>query len=230
MQGQKKRRKGNDGDVGPENVLTEDSWWHVSKFLGMKELVAMSRVCWRWYALAHTTFARGRVFELEVYGCTNDEAQILGFIVKAWYGVRWDISLVYSKALSDVSAIGSVHTLDLSGCKRVSDVSALGNVHTLYMCDCNEVRDVSALGGVHTMELCWSRGVSNVSALGHLHKLNLSRCENVNDVSALGGIHTLNLSFCTKVDDVSALGGVHNLNLMFCTGVNDVSKLGDFNL
>ena len=47
---------------------------------------------------------------------------------------------------TDVSALGGVHTLDLSNCKNVSDVSALGGVHTLDLRLCVNVSDVSALG------------------------------------------------------------------------------------
>jgi hypothetical protein len=38
--------------------------------------------------------------------------------------------------VSDVSALGSVHTLNLSWCPNVSDVSALGGVHTLDLRRC----------------------------------------------------------------------------------------------
>jgi len=53
----------------------------------------------------------------------------------------------------DVSALGGVHTLDLSDCRGVVDVSALGGVHTLDLSDCHGVVDVSALGGVLTLDL-----------------------------------------------------------------------------
>jgi hypothetical protein len=114
------------------------------------------------------------------------------------------IYLTYT-GVTNVSALGGVHTLDLSGCLGVTDVSALGGVHTLDLSDCVGVTDVSALGGVHT--------------------LDLSGCTGVTDVSALGGVHTLDLSCCKGVTDVSALGGVHTLNLYKCTGVTDVSML-----
>ena len=38
--------------------------------------------------------------------------------------------------ITDVSALGNVHTLDLSRCDKVTDVSALGNVHTLTLSHC----------------------------------------------------------------------------------------------
>jgi hypothetical protein len=43
--------------------------------------------------------------------------------------------------VSDVSALGHVHRLDLSRCYNVSDVSALGHVHTLNLSGCVEVSE-----------------------------------------------------------------------------------------
>merc|ERR1711998_780966 len=83
------------------------------------------------------------------------------------------VNLRYWDDITDVSALGGVHTLDLSGCKKITDVSALGGVHTLNLSDCWEITNVSALGGVHT--------------------LNLSYCRNITDVSALGGVQNLYL-------------------------------------
>ncbi|AIK96064.1 hypothetical protein [Candidatus Odyssella acanthamoebae] len=55
--------------------------------------------------------------------------------------------------VTDVSALGNVHTLNLQGCEGVTDVSALGNVHTLNLRGCRGVTDVSALGKVHNLTL-----------------------------------------------------------------------------
>ena len=123
------------------------------------------------------------------------------------------LSLNLSKCnnITDVSALGGVHTLDLSGCWNITDVSALGGVHTLNLSRCWKIADVSALGGVHTLDLSECSNITDVSALGGVHTLNLSDCHNITDVSALGGVHTLTLSGCSKIADVSALGGVHTL-------------------
>ena len=39
--------------------------------------------------------------------------------------------------IENVSMLGHIHTLDLSGCYRIEDVSALGNVHTLNLSKTN---------------------------------------------------------------------------------------------
>ena len=62
-----------------------------------------------------------------------------------------------SESVRDVSALGRVNWLDLSG-TGVSDVSALGGVHTLNLSRCYGVSDVSALGGVHTLYLSGCSG------------------------------------------------------------------------
>ena len=35
--------------------------------------------------------------------------------------------------ITDVSALGKIHTLNLSGCKNITDVSMLGKVNTLNL-------------------------------------------------------------------------------------------------
>jgi Leucine-rich repeat (LRR) protein len=75
--------------------------------------------------------------------------------------------------------------LNLSYCD-ITDVSALGNVHTLNLCGCN-ITDVSALGNVHDLNLSWCDNITDVSSLGNVHTLNLSLC-NITDVSALGNV------------------------------------------
>ena len=84
--------------------------------------------------------------------------------------------------------------LDLHDCRKITDVSALGNVHTLNLSYCNSITDVSALGNVHTLILSSCNFITDVSALGNIHTLDLSSCNSITDVSALGNIHTLDLS------------------------------------
>jgi hypothetical protein len=106
------------------------------------------------------------------------------------------LNLTACQSISDVSALGGIHTLHLSGCRGIRDVSALGGVHSLYLSCCTGIRDVSALGGVHSLDLSFCPGISDVSALGRVHSLNLSGCRGISDVSALGGVHSLYLSGC----------------------------------
>jgi hypothetical protein len=54
------------------------------------------------------------------------------------------LNLTGFNGISDVSALGGVHTLDLRYCRGISDVSALGGVHTLNLSNCQGISDVSA--------------------------------------------------------------------------------------
>jgi hypothetical protein len=138
--------------------------------------------------------------------------------VPKWVNINY---YIHNTEITDVSALGNVHTLNLSS-TGVTDVSALGNVHNLNLRNCQGVTDVSALGNVHTLILRRCNKVTDVLALGNVHTLILRWCQKVTDVSALGNVHTLDLTWCRKVIDISALGNVHNLNLSLCAGVTDV--------
>ena len=144
-------------------------------------------------------FYRDNAFRIYVFSRVQNPSRPISLYLRCCSGV------------TDVSALGKVHTLDLSQCSGVTDVSALGEVHTLDLSYCREVTDVSALGKVHTLDLRYCSGVTDVSALGKVHTLSLSYCSRVTDVSALGDVHALNISHCSGVTDVSALGNVHTV-------------------
>ena len=80
-------------------------------------------------------------------------------------------------------------SLNLSNCFGVTDVSALGKVHTLYLSRCSRVTDVSALGKVHTLDLYRCSGIINVrgqaqSALKNVHTLYLFSYDNYNSTTS----------------------------------------------
>ena len=60
-----------------------------------------------------------------------------------------------------------------SGCRGLTDVSSLGSIHTLYLSHCQGVTDVSSLGGVYSLDLSYCYGVTDVSSLGSVHRLNI---------------------------------------------------------
>ena len=121
------------------------------------------------------------------------------------------------KSITDVSNFRNVHILHLNFCRGITDVSALGKVHTLDLYG-TYVTDVSALGNVNTLNIDGCTGITDVSALGNVHTLDLASCTGITDVSALGNVHTLDLSICTGITDVSALGNVNYLEILGCTG------------
>jgi internalin A len=78
------------------------------------------------------------------------------------------------------------HALYLCDCRGInteSGVSALGNVHTLDLSFCDNITDVGALASVHTLNLSNCRGITDVGALASVHTLNLSNCRGITDVS-----------------------------------------------
>jgi hypothetical protein len=126
--------------------------------------------------------------------------------------------------LTDVVALGHLHTLTLSTCDHLSDVRALSSVHTLTLANARDLFDVSALGTVHTLTLRCVWAIRDLSQLGGLHTLTLDTLTQVAEVSALGGVHTLTLRELRDRVDVSYLYGVHTLSVIDCT-TTDLSVL-----
>lgn len=62
---------------------------------------------------------------------------------------RWCARHLFSRnKLTDVSALGNVHTLSLYNCRSLSDVSALGNNEWLNLQYCKKIKDGTALATV----------------------------------------------------------------------------------
>ena len=55
--------------------------------------------------------------------------------------------------IKDVSKLGSVNNLNLSGCYNISDVSMLGNVNTLNISGCLNISDISKLNRLYNLNL-----------------------------------------------------------------------------
>jgi len=90
----------------------------------------------------------------------------------------------------DVSMLGNIYDLNLSDCKNVTDFSALGGNHVLNLSGTCIV-NVSMLGNVHKINLSHTN-VSDVSMLGNAHELDLSHTK-VLDISALCDVRVLKL-------------------------------------
>ena len=103
----------------------------------------------------------------------------------------FELLLYRIKSLTDVSMLGNVKVLDISG-TQVSDVSMLGNVKVLNISS-THVSDVSMLGNVKVLNICNTQ-VSDVSMLGNVHTLELNGCMNITDFSKLGNVTNLFLA------------------------------------
>ena len=109
--------------------------------------------------------------------------------------------------ITDVSCLGNVHTLDLSGGRKITDFSCLGNVYDLNLSNCDNITDecVKHLCNVHTLNLSCCDNITDVSCLGNVYDLDLEGCDNITDVSCLGNVHTLNLYRCDNITVVSLM-------------------------
>lgn len=101
--------------------------------------------------------------------------------------------------LSDISNLGNISYLNISGCPNVKDVSALGNVHYLDISNCPNITDVSALSNVHHLDISNCTNITDISALSKVHTLLMMNCPNVNDISGFTN-HTLDISGTTNPD------------------------------
>lgn len=73
----------------------------------------------------------------------------------------------------------------------LSNVSALGNVHTLKLCGSRKLCNVSSLGNIHSLDLSFCPLISDVRMLGNMHTIHLEDCENLTYFRALGGVQKL---------------------------------------
>ena len=85
----------------------------------------------------------------------------------------YDDILFRQRVLNKIANPNKQLHLDVSNCNQITDVSALGNVHTLDLTYCCDITDVSALGNVHTLDLSYCDNITDVSSLGNVHKLYL---------------------------------------------------------
>jgi hypothetical protein len=116
---------------------------------------------------------------------------------KTWYEYKkrsWFITIKGTKILDNlnilqklVKNVAKQVAVNLS-CYNIIDVSKLGLVHTLNLSGCHSITDVSKLGLVHTLDLSYCHSITDVSNLGLVHTLNLSGCC-ITDVSNLGNVH-----------------------------------------
>ena len=98
-------------------------------------------------------------------------------------------------------------------CDDITNVSALGSVHTLILLFCSGIKDVSALGSVNSLTIAACKNIIDISTLKSAHTLTLRHCSGIKDVSALGSVNTLTLWGCPNIKDVSAYHEVDLVNI-----------------
>jgi Leucine-rich repeat (LRR) protein len=144
--------------------------------LELKDIVQLALICKTLFSLIRNakhirTFYKGK-WDVGMVG---------------WLNVLWDVDLSHTEVTESISALGKIHTLDLSWTKVTTEsISALGNVHALDL-EGTQVTDVSALGNVHTLDLSHTK-VTDVSALGGVHTLYLFETNVTTDLTILSNV------------------------------------------
>ena len=95
--------------------------------------------------------------------------------------LKIDLSDCYN--ISDVSNLGSVHTLNLSGCNNISDVSKLGSVNTLDLIYCKKIKDIGLLK--NTKELKLTTKVYGIHLLKNIKIIETKKDLNVDGIKKL---------------------------------------------
>ena len=134
----------------------------------------------------------------------------------------------YSNIVTDLSVLGNVYSLNLSGCKITNmcnnrvDLSVLENVHSLNLSSCH-FSEIIKINKIDTLNLAMSN-ISNVCVLKDVYMLNLKNCVNIRDVSPLRNVRYICLSGC-RISDLSGLENADTLDLTYCDNITNVSPL-----
>jgi len=133
----------------------------------------------------------------------------------------------YYSNIVDLSVLGNVYSLNLSGCKITNmynsvDLSMLENVHSLNLSYCHLLEFIK-INKIHTLNLAMNY-ITNVSVFKDVCVLNLKKCVNIRDVSPLRNVRYICLSGC-RISDLSGLENADTLDLTYCDNITNVSPL-----
>jgi hypothetical protein len=119
-------------------------------------------------------FVNDSEFREQILALVHYPNKQLAIFIRNVSDINQSVLKLLDLEITDVSALGSVHKLELTGLNGITVVSALRSVHTLDLFNCVNIRDVSALGGVHTLKLSiLNDEITDVSALGRVHTLHI---------------------------------------------------------
>ena len=135
------KKKSSEEQSAGMSVLSEDCFGVVKCFLSEQEFLSLSHSSKEVYEECRSL----KMYKLNkhhslLYHDDEEFREQVKRTISSPRQVTLDLSEYDNVSdVSDVSALGGVHTLSLNGCRYVSDVSALGGVHTLdlSMCDNN---------------------------------------------------------------------------------------------
>ena len=170
--------------IGSGVELNDDSIIYICSFLSQKDRWTLIRKMGSAWLVNMTQKAKVLFSLSEESSLRFYQDELFRQRVKSMVGrdSNWreliSLELRNSRDVTNVRALREVHTLKLRGL-NIQDVSALGTVHTLDLGCCGNITDVSALGGVHELNLSNCSGITDIFALGSVHTLNLSNCRGI---------------------------------------------------
>lgn len=127
--------------------------------------------------------------------------------------------------LVEVGCLKEVKRLSLACCRRVADVSALGNVHSLDLSG-TAITSVEGLGRVRRLRLQVCRQLASVAGLGAGNqRVDISWNEQLTDLSPLQGVPVVICTGLRQLTDIQPLAEAVMLDLRGCTRLHDVTPL-----
>ena len=124
----------------------------IFKFIELPDGIRLLKTC-KWFNEAVKDSFCSTIYEIDIYNGNYNKLNNILKDIKVYKKQNFKITLENIPELTDVSALGSVHSLELIDCPNITDVSALGSVHSLILKYCDGIKDVSALGSVHSLQI-----------------------------------------------------------------------------
>jgi hypothetical protein len=163
----------------------------------------------------YLTYKLNRIYSLKYYKDKYFRTKILKKIFNPQKQLYIDLSKYNS--ITNVSILGNVYSLNLSGCEKIIDVRPLRNVKILNLSGCKKITDVSPLRNVKILDLSSCRKITRVGELKNVRDLNLRCCINIIDDDiielAKGTINTLNIRWCYKITNFDVLENIPNVKM-----------------
>jgi len=106
-------------------ILNFDTISIVSKYLNVEDVVSLSSTC-KYLRNGVDDLLRGKPITIGYKEIISEETmeKIKSLKLEITANLSCNLSI---RNVSDVSMLGNVHTLNLTGCRKVTDVSMLGN-------------------------------------------------------------------------------------------------------
>jgi Leucine-rich repeat (LRR) protein len=115
------------------------------------------------------------------------------------------LSLACCRRVMDVTALGSLHSLDLSG-TGITNVDGLGRVRRLRLQICRQLNSVAGLGaGNQRVDLSWNEQLTDLSPLQGVPVVICTGLRQLTDIQPLAEAVMLDLRGCTRLHDVTPL-------------------------